>query len=147
MLPWCYARQDSGHRHGRRAPCATFYVLNRDHAAADAIVALTRLRTTIIDRITDAVSTGRPNLSTPASSAPWHAERPQRHPGGLIQGVALDVSSRKSPWGGLSERRRSHAQRDPIAGLVQWHVAAPDGLLCAVRRPALSFVEVAGALV
>jgi len=38
-------------------PCATFYLLNRDHVAADAVVALTRLRTTIIDRITDAVST------------------------------------------------------------------------------------------
>lgn len=38
-------------------PCTTFSLLNRDHVAADAIVALTRLRTTIIDRITDAVST------------------------------------------------------------------------------------------
>ena len=37
-------------------PNATFYLLNRDHVAADAIVALTRLRSTIIDRITDAVS-------------------------------------------------------------------------------------------
>jgi len=37
-------------------PNATFYLLNRDHVAADAIVALTRLRTIIIDRITDAVS-------------------------------------------------------------------------------------------
>jgi predicted nucleotidyltransferase len=35
---------------------ATFYLLNRDHVAADAIVALTRVRTTIIDRITDALS-------------------------------------------------------------------------------------------
>jgi len=57
MLPWCYARQDSGHRHGRRHSCATFDLLNRDHVAADAIVSLTRLRSTIIDRITDAVST------------------------------------------------------------------------------------------
>jgi len=37
-------------------PNATFYLLNRDHVAADAIVTLTRLRTTIIDRVTDAVS-------------------------------------------------------------------------------------------
>jgi len=37
-------------------PNATLYLLNRDHVAADAIVALTRLRTTIIDRITDALS-------------------------------------------------------------------------------------------
>ena len=37
-------------------PNATFYLLNRDHVAADAIVTLTRLRTTIIDRITDALS-------------------------------------------------------------------------------------------
>ena len=37
-------------------PNATLYLLNRDHVAADAIVALTRLRTIIIDRITDAVS-------------------------------------------------------------------------------------------
>ena len=37
-------------------PNATLYLLNRDHVAADAVVALTRLRTTIIDRITDALS-------------------------------------------------------------------------------------------
>ena len=37
-------------------PNATLYLLNRDHVAADAIVTLTRLRTTIIDRITDALS-------------------------------------------------------------------------------------------
>ena len=37
-------------------PNATLYLLNRDHVAAGAIVALTRLRTTIIDRITDALS-------------------------------------------------------------------------------------------
>ena len=37
-------------------PNATLYLLNRDHVAADAIVALTRLRTTIIDRITAALS-------------------------------------------------------------------------------------------
>lgn len=37
-------------------PNATLYLLNRDHVAADAIVALTRVRTTIIDRITDASS-------------------------------------------------------------------------------------------
>src|SRR5674476_439999 len=41
-------------------PNATFYLLNRDHVAADAIVALTRLRTTIIDRITDALSSWSP---------------------------------------------------------------------------------------
>ena len=46
-------------------PNATFYLLNRDHVAADAIVTLTRLRTTIIDRITDAVSQWSP--------APVHA--------------------------------------------------------------------------
>src|ERR1035437_8895165 len=34
-----------------------------------------------------------------------------------------------------------------MAVLVQSHVAAPDGLLCAVRCPAVTFVEVAGALV
>jgi len=37
-------------------PNATLYLLNRDHVAADAIVTLTRLRTTIIDRITDALT-------------------------------------------------------------------------------------------
>ena len=37
-------------------PNATLYLLNRDHVAAEAIVALTRMRTTIIDRITDALS-------------------------------------------------------------------------------------------
>ena len=41
-------------------PNATLYLLNRDHVAADAIVALTRLRTTIIERITDALSTWSP---------------------------------------------------------------------------------------
>lgn len=41
-------------------PNATFYLLNRDHVAADAIVALTRLRSTIIDRITDALSRWSP---------------------------------------------------------------------------------------
>jgi len=41
-------------------PNATFYLLNRDHVAADAIVALTRLRSTIIDRITDALSSWSP---------------------------------------------------------------------------------------
>jgi len=41
-------------------PNATLYLLNRDHVAADAVVALTRLRTTIIDRITDAVSRWSP---------------------------------------------------------------------------------------
>ena len=38
---------------GRRR---TLYLLNRDHVAAEAIVALTRLRTPIIERITDALS-------------------------------------------------------------------------------------------
>lgn len=38
-------------------PSATFYRFNREHVAADAILPLTRLRTTIIERITDAVST------------------------------------------------------------------------------------------
>lgn len=41
-------------------PNATLYLLNRDHVAADAIVALTRLRTIIIDRITDALSSWSP---------------------------------------------------------------------------------------
>jgi predicted nucleotidyltransferase len=41
-------------------PNATLYLLNRDHVAADAIVALTRLRTMIIDRITDALSCWSP---------------------------------------------------------------------------------------
>jgi predicted nucleotidyltransferase len=41
-------------------PNATLYLLNRDHVAADAIVALTRLRTTIIDRITETLSTWSP---------------------------------------------------------------------------------------
>jgi predicted nucleotidyltransferase len=39
---------------------ATLYLLNREHVAADGIVALTRLRTTIIDRITDALSCWSP---------------------------------------------------------------------------------------
>ena len=47
-------------------PNATLYLLNRDHVAADAIVALTRLRTMIIDRITDAVSSWSPE-PVPAS--------------------------------------------------------------------------------
>ena len=41
-------------------PNATRYLLNRDHVAADAIVALTRLRTTIIDRIINALSIWSP---------------------------------------------------------------------------------------
>ena len=41
-------------------PNATLYLLNRDHVAADAIVALTRLRTPIIERITDALSRWSP---------------------------------------------------------------------------------------
>lgn len=41
-------------------PNATLYLLNRDHVAADAIVALTRLRTMIIDRITDGLSSWSP---------------------------------------------------------------------------------------
>ncbi len=41
-------------------PNATLYLLNRDHVAADAIVALTRLRTMIIDRIIDALSSWSP---------------------------------------------------------------------------------------
>jgi len=41
-------------------PHATLYLLNRDHVAAAAIVALTRLRTAIIDRITETLSTWSP---------------------------------------------------------------------------------------
>ena len=41
-------------------PNATLYLLNRDHVAAEAIVALTRLRTPIIERITDALSRWSP---------------------------------------------------------------------------------------
>ena len=41
-------------------PSATLYLLNRDHVVADAIVALTRLRTTIIERITAALSSWSP---------------------------------------------------------------------------------------
>ena len=41
-------------------PSATLYLLNRDHVAAEAIVALTRLRTPIIERITDALSRWSP---------------------------------------------------------------------------------------
>ena len=36
-------------------PHATLYLLNRDHVAAGAIIALTRVRTTIIERITAAL--------------------------------------------------------------------------------------------
>lgn len=46
-------------------PSATFYLLNREHVAAEAILALTRVRTTIIERITDALSVWSP--------APVHA--------------------------------------------------------------------------
>ncbi|MHB8187743.1 MAG: nucleotidyltransferase domain-containing protein [Dermatophilaceae bacterium] len=41
-------------------PNATLYLLNRDHVAAEAIVALTRVRTVIIERITDALSRWSP---------------------------------------------------------------------------------------
>ena len=41
-------------------PNATLYLLNRDHVAADAIVTLTRLRTAIIDRITEGLSRWSP---------------------------------------------------------------------------------------
>jgi predicted nucleotidyltransferase len=41
-------------------PNATLYLLNRDHVAADAVVALTRLRSMIIDRITEALSRWSP---------------------------------------------------------------------------------------
>jgi predicted nucleotidyltransferase len=37
-------------------PHATLYALNRDHVAADAVVALTRLRAVVIERVTDAVA-------------------------------------------------------------------------------------------
>jgi len=43
-------------------PPATLYRLNRDHVAAEAIVALTRLRQVIIDRIVSEVSAWNPPL-------------------------------------------------------------------------------------
>ena len=43
-------------------PPATLYVLNRDHVAAEAVVALTRLRLVIIDRIAVEVTAWAPPL-------------------------------------------------------------------------------------
>ena len=43
-------------------PHATLYLLNRDHVAAEAVVALTRLRQVIIDRITAEVAGWEPRL-------------------------------------------------------------------------------------
>jgi hypothetical protein len=43
-------------------PHATLYVLNRDHVAAGSIVALTRLRADIVDRIATAVTGWQPPL-------------------------------------------------------------------------------------
>ncbi len=43
-------------------PHATLYLLNRDHVAAGAIVALTRLRADIVDRIAAAVAGWQPPL-------------------------------------------------------------------------------------
>jgi predicted nucleotidyltransferase len=44
-------------------PHATLYVLNRDHVAAGPIVALTRLRADIVNRITAAVTDWQPPLA------------------------------------------------------------------------------------
>jgi len=43
-------------------PPSTLYVLNRDHVAAEAVVALTRLRQVVIDRITAEVTAWAPPL-------------------------------------------------------------------------------------
>jgi hypothetical protein len=44
----------------RTFPKAMLYLLNRDHVAAEAVVALTRLRTSIIERIIAALSSWSP---------------------------------------------------------------------------------------
>jgi predicted nucleotidyltransferase len=94
-------------------PNATFYLLNRDHVAADAIVALTRVRTTIIDRITDALSTWSP--------APVHASLF----GSFARGEAtttsdIDILVVVGPAGAADQNARA-AQIDQLsADVLRW---------------------------
>ena len=59
-------------------PNATLYLLNRDHVAAEAIVALTDCAPRSSSASPTRCRAGRPSLCMPASSAPSHAERPWR---------------------------------------------------------------------
>ena len=94
-------------------PNATLYLLNRDHVAADAIVALTRLRTMIIDRITDAVTRWSP--------APVHASLF----GSFARGEAtttsdIDILVVVGPAGAADQDARA-AQIDQLsADVLRW---------------------------
>jgi predicted nucleotidyltransferase len=94
-------------------PNATLYLLNRDHVAADAIVALTRLRTTIIDRIAEALSTWSPE--------PMHASLF----GSFARGEAtttsdIDILVVISPADAAEQDRRA-AQIDQLsADVLRW---------------------------
>ena len=105
-------------------PNATLYLLNRDHVGADAIVALTRLRTIIIDRITDALSTWSP--------APVHASLF----GSFARGEAtatsdIDILVVIDPAGAADQDARA-AQIDRLAAdVLRWtgnlgHIVDPS---------------------
>ena len=94
-------------------PHATLYLLNRDHVAAQAIVALTRLRSTIIDRIADELSHWSPE--------PVHAGLF----GSFARGEAtttsdIDVLVVIDPAGAADQEARA-AQADRLAtDIVRW---------------------------
>ena len=94
-------------------PNATLYLLNRDHVAADAIVALTRLRTAIIDRITNALSCWSPE--------PLHASLF----GSFARGEAtttsdIDILVVTAPSGAADQDARA-AQIDQLsADVLRW---------------------------
>ena len=94
-------------------PSATFYLLNREHVAADAIIALTRLRTTIIDRITEALSGWSPE--------PMHASLF----GSFARGEAtatsdIDILVVSGPAGAADQDARA-AQTDQLAAdVLRW---------------------------
>jgi predicted nucleotidyltransferase len=94
-------------------PNATLYLLNRDHVAADAIVALTRLRTAIIDRITNALSCW--------SSEPVHASLF----GSFARGEAtttsdIDILVVTGPAGAPDQDARAAQIEQLSADILRW---------------------------
>ena len=94
-------------------PNATLHLLNRDHVAADAIVALTRRRTTIIDRITEALSTWSPE--------PMHASLF----GSFARGEATTISDIDilvviSPAGAADQDARATQIDQLAADILRW---------------------------
>lgn len=104
-------------------PNATLYLLNRDHVAADAIVALTRLRTMIIDRITDGLSSWSPE--------PVHASLF----GSFARGEAtttsdIDILVVIGPAGAADQDRRATRVDQLSADVLRWtgnrgHIVEP----------------------